>query len=142
MSTEEEDNGIEAARTEPEAPGKAADMPRSPTGSSTDVEEKRRQDKDEQQDAGDAEDEEKEERRKEEVGNDDASTYSSDSADHGEPDMEHEEVEEAVPGHELDRELSRVGSPRSLRRLYSVSSANYTDFPADSLSIGFLCVDL
>lgn len=36
--------------------------------------------------------------------------YATDESDHGEPDLEHEEAEEAVPGRELDRQLSRVCS--------------------------------
>lgn len=43
------------------------------------------------------------------------------ASDHGEPDVEHEEAEEAVPGRDLDRQLSRVCksgsvSPRGLCR--------------------------
>lgn len=34
--------------------------------------------------------------------------YVTDETDHGEPDLEHEEAEETVPGRELDRQLSRV----------------------------------
>lgn len=36
--------------------------------------------------------------------------YMTDETDHGEPDIEHEEAEEAVPGRDLDRQLSRVCS--------------------------------
>ena len=97
---EEKDKDLEAATDKPEV---AAEVSRPPTGSSTEVD----------KETG---------RRKSEVDNDGASAYSSDSADHGEPDLEHEEVEEVVPGHELDRQLSRVGSlPRRLHRLRSVS---------------------
>ena len=35
-----------------------------------------------------------------------------DASDHGEPDIDHDEIEETVPGHELDVQLSRVSSPR------------------------------
>lgn len=46
--------------------------------------------------------------------------YMSDETDHGEPDLEHEEAEETVPGRELDRQLSRVCS-----RAHSVSPCAY-----------------
>lgn len=42
-----------------------------------------------------------------------ADGYDTDDTDHGEPDLEHEEAEEAVPGRELDRQLSRVCLPRA-----------------------------
>lgn len=34
----------------------------------------------------------------------------SDASDHGEPDLDHDEIEETIPGHELDVQLSRVSS--------------------------------
>lgn len=40
--------------------------------------------------------------------------YDTDEIDHGEPDLDYEEAEEAVPGRELDRQLSRVGLPGSV----------------------------
>ncbi|KAI3401487.1 hypothetical protein diail_10921 [Diaporthe ilicicola] len=46
-----------------------------------------------------------------------ASAYSSDSSEPGEPDFEHEEVEDTVPGHGLDRQLSKVHDIESLRRI-------------------------
>lgn len=113
---DEKDRDLEAARAKPEMA--AADKSRPPTGLST-----------KQGDAGDAE---KIVRRKSEIENDDTSAYSSEAADHGEPDLEHEEVEEAVPGHELDRQLSRVGLPRRLHRLPSVSFASCTGCAADA----------
>lgn len=36
--------------------------------------------------------------------------YETEDTDHGEPDIEHQEAEESVPGRELDRQLSRVCS--------------------------------
>lgn len=39
--------------------------------------------------------------------------YGPDEINHGEPDLEYEDAEDAVPGRELDRRLSRVGSPSS-----------------------------
>lgn len=35
-------------------------------------------------------------------------SYATDDSDHGEPDLEHEEAEETVPGREVDRQLSKV----------------------------------
>lgn len=40
-----------------------------------------------------------------------------DASDHGEPDIDHDEIEETVPGHELDVQLSRVHDIESLRRI-------------------------
>lgn len=40
--------------------------------------------------------------------------YSPEGPDHGEPDLEYEDAEDAVPGRVLDRQLSRVGCPSSV----------------------------
>lgn len=40
--------------------------------------------------------------------------YGPDEIDHGEPDLDYEDAEDAVPGRELDRQLSRVGAPSSV----------------------------
>lgn len=40
--------------------------------------------------------------------------YGPDEIDHGEPDLEYEDAEDAVPGRELDRQLSRVGLSSSV----------------------------
>lgn len=37
-----------------------------------------------------------------------SSDGSSTDINHGEPDQDHEEVEDIIPGHDLDRQLSRV----------------------------------
>ncbi|KUI61854.1 hypothetical protein VP1G_09021 [Cytospora mali] len=121
---EKDNKGLEAAGAKPEVIGNATDMSWSLTGSSSiDVDEKQRQNKDEKQDAGDAANPTNLQRPR--VDNDDASMSSSDSADHGEPDLEHEDVEDIIPGHELDRQLSRVGSSKHVhkpRSVYDVES--------------------
>lgn len=114
---EEKDRGLQASSDMPELTTGAADLSQSPATSqaNTDIDEKRHQheSKREQQDARVTDVEKDKEiprpRRKSVVDNDDASAYSSDSVEHGEPDLEHEEIEDAVSGHELDRQLSRVG---------------------------------
>lgn len=116
---EARDKDLEAGSAKPEVTAGAGDMSWSPTGSSTDVDEKRRHNEDYQQDAGDTGDigdAEKITMRKSVLQNDAASRYSGESFDHGEPDLEHEEMEEAVPGHELDRQLSRVSRVTSKRK--------------------------
>lgn len=40
--------------------------------------------------------------------------YDPDEIDHGEPDFEYEDAEDAVPGRDLDRQLSKVGAPLSV----------------------------
>lgn len=47
-------------------------------------------------------------------GADEASETDDAGSDHGVPDIDHEEAEEAVLGRDLDRQLSRVGLPRSV----------------------------
>lgn len=54
---------------------------------------------------------EEESKEKEEVLSDKSDP---DEIDHGEPDFEYEDAEDAVPGRDLDRQLSKVGAPRSV----------------------------
>lgn len=136
MEEKDKDKDLEAASAKPEMTAGAADMSWSPTESSTDIDEKRHLAKDEHQDSGVTNEEEyrditAKQRRKLVVDNDNASAYSSDSVEHGEPDLEHEEIEDAVSGHELDRQLSRVGSSRYVHGPRSLSFARCTDFAAD-----------
>lgn len=49
----------------------------------------------------------------------------TDDTDHGEPDLEHEEAEEAVPGRDLDRQLSRVCLPRASTIPHSASPCEH-----------------
>lgn len=86
---EEKDKDLETTGPTSGAAGEAADQSR--------------------RDAGNLSDPEKASRPQSEFENDDASVYTSDSADHGNPDLEHADVEETILGHELDRQLSRVG---------------------------------
>lgn len=99
---------------EPEAGGAKSDLDRkkdevssiSLSASSVEIDEKRPQpDQDHQQDAT----EDEKPRQHAEGADGGASAYSTDSTERGEPDFAHEEVEEVVPGHELDLQLSRVG---------------------------------
>lgn len=52
-----------------------------------------------------------------------------DEVDHGEPDFEYEDAEDAVPGRELDRQLSRVGSPSSVSQVGTNCTAGLTWHP-------------
>ncbi|KAK7747230.1 hypothetical protein SLS53_001483 [Cytospora paraplurivora] len=70
-----------------------------------------------QRDAAERNDPEKALRPQSKFENDDASVYTSDSADHGNPDLEHADVEETILGHELDRQLSRVHDAETLRKI-------------------------
>ncbi|KAL1848948.1 hypothetical protein Daus18300_013406 [Diaporthe australafricana] len=107
---------------EPEAGGAKSDLDRkkdemssiSLTASSVEIDEKRTQPgQDHQQHAT----EDEKPRQHADGADENASAYSTDSTERGEPDFEHEEVEETIPGHELDRQLSRVHDIESLRRI-------------------------
>lgn len=137
---DEKDKDLEAASANPDLAVGVADVSRSPTGSSTDIDEKGHKITKNQQQYARVIDEKidkgvaKKPARKRVVDNDDESAYTSDSVDHGEPDLEHEDIEDTVSGHELDRQLSRVGSPRHPHRTLSVSLTHYShvDFAANS----------
>lgn len=50
--------------------------------------------------------------------------YDTDEIDHGEPDLEYEDAEDAVPGRDLDRQLSKVGAPLSVSQCKHCSKQN------------------
>lgn len=50
--------------------------------------------------------------------------YDPDEIDHGEPDLEYEDAEDAVPGRNLDRQLSKVGAPLSVSQCKHCSKQN------------------
>jgi len=84
-------------------------LSRPPTGSSTEVDEKHRH----------------KDVEKNEEGSRTANTAADDASDHGEPDIDHDDIEEIVAAHELDVELAKVrlslSSPDSaLRMLHRV----------------------
>ncbi|ROV89705.1 hypothetical protein VMCG_10347 [Cytospora schulzeri] len=114
-----QDKDLEAPSGKPDIIAGPAYMSRSPTESSADVGEKRRQNKDDQQDVrstGDEGDEEKPTTPMSVVDNEGESTYSSEPLQHGEPDLEHEEIEEAIGGHVHDAEsLRRIESRGSVK---------------------------
>lgn len=106
---EKHNDEAKAGKARPELERETDAVSVSLTGSSFEIDEKRHQTEHEHQPGASGD-------RKERLSAEDhdgaASTYSSGSShstERGEVDPENEEVEETVPGRDLDRQLSRVG---------------------------------
>lgn len=56
----------------------------------------------------------------------DGSVTDETASDHGEPDLEHDEAEETIPGRDLDRQLSRVRKPVSVSAVCAVQIIKLT----------------
>lgn len=107
---EKHDDEAKAGNARPELGRDSDDLSVSLTGSSVEIDEKRHQH--EHADEPSASDDKKVRPASERLDDEAASAYSTDSShstERGEPDLEHEEIEETVPGRDLDRQLSRVG---------------------------------
>lgn len=109
---EKHDDEAKAGNGRPELGPEADDLSVSLTGSSVEIDEKRHQH--EHADEPGASDDKKIRPASDGLGDEAASAYSTDSShstERGEADLENEEIEETVPGRDLDRQLSRVGHP-------------------------------
>lgn len=110
MEKHDDEAKAEAGNARPELDREADDLSVSLTGSSVEIDEKRHH-REHEHDPGSSEEKKV---RPASGGLDDeaASAYSTDSShstEQGEADLNHEEIEESVPGRDLDRQLSRVG---------------------------------
>ncbi|KAK2597517.1 hypothetical protein N8I77_012298 [Diaporthe amygdali] len=117
---EKQDDEPEAGKAKPELEQKMEEASVSPTGSSVEIDEKRHHHHEQEREQNAVGDEKS--RQHSESLDEDASAFSSDSNERGELDLEDEEIEETVPGHDLDRQLSRVHDIESLRRIESRGS--------------------
>lgn len=107
---EKHDDEAKTGKARPELEQETDDLSVSLTGSSVEIDEKRHQTEHEQQPG--ASEDRKVRPTSEGLHDETASAYSSDSSHstgRGEADLANEEIEESVPGRDLDRELSRVG---------------------------------
>lgn len=110
---EKHDDEAKTGTARPGSEREADDLSVSFTGSSVDLDEKRHQPGHEHEPGASGDKETRVPAQG--LGDEAASTYTTDSShstERGEADLEHEEIEESVPGRELDRELSRVGQSR------------------------------
>lgn len=107
---EKHDDEAKAGNARQEVGREADDLSVSLTGSSVEIDEKRHQHG--QADEPGASDDKKVRPASDGLGGEAASAYSTDSShstERGEADLENEDIEETVPGRDLDRQLSRVG---------------------------------
>lgn len=120
---EKHDDEAKAGNARPELDREADDLSVSLTGSSVEIDEKRQQPERERKPG--ASEDKKARPASAGLGDEAASAYSTDSShstERGEPDLDHEEIEETVPGRDLDRQLSRVGQQSA----HFYSSSNHT----------------
>jgi hypothetical protein len=106
---EKHDDEAKAGKARPELEGGTDAVSVSLTGSSFEIDEKRHQTENEHEPGASGD---KKDRLSAEDHDEAASAYSSASShstERGEVDPENEEIEETVPGRDLDRQLSRVG---------------------------------
>lgn len=107
---EKHDDEAKTGKARPGLDQETDDLSVSLTGSSVEIDEKRHQTEHEHQPG--ASKDRKVRPASEGLHDEAASAYSSDSShstERGEADLENEEIEESVPGRDLDRQLSRVG---------------------------------
>lgn len=110
MEKHDDEAKAEAGNARPELDREADDLSVSLTGSSVEIDEKRHH-REHEHEPGSSE-EKKVRPASGALDDEAASSYSTDSShstEQGEADLDHEEIEESVPGRDLDRQLSRVG---------------------------------